>query len=512
MIRTIALWCPDWPVHAVTSDQKLDQGTAIALIDRGMVFACSERARAEGVRRGIRVREAQARCPGLVVFPYDPLLDARIFEPVVTAIEDLMPGVQLLRPGTCLLRARGPSRFYGGEEQAAEALLFCLESLGIGSARVGIADGPFAAEHASRTSGADRMRVIEPGRSAEFLAPYPVSVLDDRQLVTLLRRLGIATLGDFAQLPALDVLGRFGQSGAQAHALASGLDYRRVVPRTPPAHFDLGIDFEPPLDRIDSLAFGVRSTVDEFLERLGDAGLVCTELAVEILTDRGEESSRTWQHPRWFTASDIVDRVRWQLGGSEGLSSPVSRVRLLPERVDSAGNHEAGLWGGGPDESIHHGLSRVQGVLGHEAVTTAVVAGGRALTDRAVQIAWGDRAPGNRIPLATADGRTRPGSLPPPAPASVFAQPLPVTVLSSSGAPVDIDERGMLTEKPALFCPTGSRRQEITAWAGPWPVEERWWDTDQARFFSRFQLVDSDGLAWLLVLEGSSWWAEAKYD
>jgi protein ImuB len=512
MIRTIALWCPDWPVTALISDEKLDPASPIALIDRGVVFACSERARAEGVRRGIRVREAQARCPGLTVAPYDPLLDARIFEPVVTAIEDLMPGVQLLRPGTCVLRARGPSRFYGSEHRAAEALLFCLESLGIGSARVGIADGPFAAEHAARTSGGDRVRIIQPGRSAEFLAPYPVSVLDDPPLVTLLRRLGIHTLGAFAELPALDVLGRFGQGGAQAHALASGQDYRRVVPRTPPALFDLGLDFEPPLDRIDSLAFGVRSTVDEFLERLSDAGLVCTELGVEIRTDRGEESSRTWQHPRWFTAADIVDRVRWQLGGSEGLSSPVNRVNLIPERTDAAGNHEAGLWGGGPDESIHHGLSRVQGVLGHEAVTTAVVAGGRALADRAVQVAWGDRAPGNRIPVGTAEGRTWPGSLPPPAPASVFPNPLPVTVLGRSGVPVDVDARGVLTDEPVLFCPTGSRRQQIAAWAGPWPVEERWWDSDQARYFSRFQMVDADGMAWLLVLEGSSWWAEAKYD
>jgi protein ImuB len=511
MIRTMALWCPDWPITALATDLKLDPGAAIAVIDRGIVFACSERAREEGVRRGLRVREAQARCPGLTVAPYDPVLDARIFEPIVTAVEDLMPGVQVLRPGTCMLRARGPARFYSGEGRAAEALLFCLESLGVASARIGIADGPFAAEQAARSSGAARVRIIEPGESAEFLAPSPVSVLDDPSLATLLRRLGIHTLGAFAELPALDVLGRFGQAGAQAHALACGQDYRRVVPRTPPSHFDLGIDFEPPLDRIDSLAFGVRSTVDEFLERLGDAGLVCTELGVEIRTDAGEESSRTWQHPRWFTASDIVDRVRWQLGGSEGLSSPVNRVHLIPERVDSAGNHEAGLWGGGPDESIHHGLSRVQGVLGHEAVTTAVVAGGRSLTDRAVFVAWGDRAPADRIPVGASGGRTWPGSLPPPAPSSVFAEPLPVTVLGRTGAPVDVDARGMLTDEPVVFSP-GGRPQQIAAWAGPWPVEERWWDAQAARSFSRFQVVDADGMAWLLVLEGSSWWAEARYD
>jgi protein ImuB len=93
----------------------------------------------------------------------------------------------------------------------------------------------------------------------------------------------------------------------------------------------------------------------------------------------------------------------------------------------------------------------------------------------------------------------------------VFAEPLPVTVLGRTGAPVDLDERGMLSDEPAAFS-TGGRPQPIESWAGPWPIEERWWDSTAARRFSRFQVVGADGMAWLLVLESSSWWAEARYD
>jgi protein ImuB len=51
----------------------------------------------------------------------------------------------------------------------------------------------------------------------------------------------------------------------------------------------------------------------------------------------------------------------------------------------------------------------------------------------------------------------------------------------------------------------------VSAWAGPWPVSERWWDST-ARSLQRVQLVDETGRAWLLVLAAHRWWAEAVYD
>jgi protein ImuB len=52
----------------------------------------------------------------------------------------------------------------------------------------------------------------------------------------------------------------------------------------------------------------------------------------------------------------------------------------------------------------------------------------------------------------------------------------------------------------------------VTAWAGPWPVDERWWDARAARHLNRFQLIDETGCAWLLLQEGERWLAEARYD
>ncbi len=131
IIRSMVLWVPDWPIIALTRSTRLDPATPLALIEKGHVFACSPAARAEGVKRGLRVREAQSRCTSLHVQPYDPVIDHRAFDTVITAIEQLMPGVQLLRPGRCAIRARGPARYYGGEKPAGLSLIGVLGELGI---------------------------------------------------------------------------------------------------------------------------------------------------------------------------------------------------------------------------------------------------------------------------------------------------------------------------------------------------------------------------------------------
>lgn len=475
----------------------------------GRVFACSASARAEGVARGLKLREAQARCPELTITPWRPAQDARAFEPVLAVVDRLMPGVHVLQPGVCAVRARGPAAYYGGEEEAALWLLDQLDELGVHDARIGIADGVFTAEQAARRRQPRRLCIVPPGEAARFLAPLPIGVLDDAPIVTLLRRLGIGTLGDFAALGQTEVRDRLGQQGARLHALSSGLDSQPMTARTAPDDLESSIDFAPPVDRIDQVAFGVRALADRFIAQLTAAKLVCTAVRVELRTESGELSSRTWLHPRSFLAAEVVDRVRWQLqgGASElNLHSGIVAVQLVPVSLDAISNHEEGLFGGGPDERIHHALSRVQGMLGRTAVLTGAIGGGRAPADRATLVPWGDRLLHEREPSPP-----WPGKLPAPSPPAVFEPPRPVTVLCASGAVLSVDERGIVNGAPASMA-SGQSSRRIVAWTGPWTVDERWWDAATARRIRRFQMVDETGTAWLLALEHGHWWVEGKYD
>lgn len=509
--RSLVLWFPDWPITAFVAEAVTPPRpeAPVAVFSHNLVVASSWAARAQGVRRGQKRRDAQALCPTLQVVPADPVRDARVFAPVVARIEERAPGVQIMRPGLCALRARGPARYYGGEAEAARLLIRLLHDDGFGEVRASVADGVFTAEHAARSATVEEpVRIVPPGDAAAFLSPLSIATLDDEEFGSLLSRLGVHTLGDLATLAAERVRERFGERGVRLHALAGGLDSQPVQPRTPPPELHRDVAFEPPLELADQIAFGMRVAAEEFIARLGAHDLVCTELRVVLTGERAERSERVWLHPGSFDAAAVVDRVRWQLAeDAQGIfGSGVAGVHIEPEAVDAAAHHAKGLFGAGPDERVHHALSRVQAMLGHREVVTPVIGGGRWLAERQVLVPWGDRA-------VTAKERARPwpGSLPDPLPATVYPEPRPVGVTDIAGAPVTVGERDALSAPPAVLETAGLRRR-ISEWAGPWPISERGWDPLRRRRAHRFQVIDAEGGAWLLVVEEGEWRAEGRYD
>ena len=450
------LWCPDWPVIAAGITEGVDIHGPVVVLHANRVLACSPAARAEGIRRGLRKREAQGRCPQVVVVNHDPGRDARAFEPVVAAVEEVAPGVEVVRPGACALAARGPASYYGGEVAAAERLVEHVALRCGVEIQAGIADGVFAAMLAARAG-----RVVPPGDTAAFLAGMEISTLDRPDLTHLLRRLGMHTLADFAALPSGDVLARFGFDAAYAHRLAGGEDERPLAVRTPPPDLDVIGEYDPPLERVDMAAFAAKALAERLHERLAGHGLAATRLGIEAHTEAGEELHRVWRHDGLLDAAALADRVRWQLDGwltGTGRTSAltgrlptrptagIDRLRLIPEGMVRHAGMQAGLWGevGVADERAHRALVRVQGLLGPDSVFTAVLGGGRGYADRVRLVPWGDERTPGKAPLPP-----WPGQLPAPAPATVLTEPAPIVVRTVDGAPLTIDDRFAMSGPPA---------------------------------------------------------------
>ncbi|MQA13299.1 MAG: DNA polymerase Y family protein [Pseudonocardiaceae bacterium] len=490
----------------------------VAVVAANRVVACSATARAHGVRRGLRRREAQGHCPELTVLADDPDRDARAFEPVTAAVEALAPGVEVVRPGLVAVPARGPARYFGSEPVVAERFVDLVAAEAGVECQVGIADGLFAA-----TLAAHRGLLVGGGSTVGFLAPLGIAELHEpSELIDLLHRLGLRTLGAFAALPLDDVASRFGPDGVRAHRLARGLDERPLARRGPPADLAVTRTLDPPVERVDAAAFASREPAERLHAALAARGLACIRLGVSARTESGEELHRVWRCAEPLSASGIADRVRWQLDGwltsrTGRPSSGITALALTPEEVVGGRALQRGLWGetGEDDERAGRALVRVQGMLGPEAVLTGVPGGGRGPADRVRLVPWGDE----RTPARAADAPW-PGHLPAPSPSRVYACPLPAEVLDDIGRVVGVSGRGVLGGVPHRVAVDGRPPRRVLSWAGAWPVDERWWEPGGGLRCARLQAVldvehgDGSGgpLAVLLARTAGRWQVEGVYE
>ena len=579
--RLLVVWCPDWPVLA-TARSGEDEHRAVAVAAAGRVLACSEPARAAGVRRGQRLRLAQRLCPGLELRERDEEAEANRFEPVVAAVEAFTSRVEVLRPGLCAIPVKGPSRYFGGEEaltaQVHEAVSAALaqgwaaaapvpepvleavpvpehgpedgeerEERGRGGlrivreadavpraaapspppsvrssampprSRIGVADGLFAAVLAARAGV-----LVPAGRTAEFLAPYPVAALGDEELAELLVRLGIPTVGAFAALPGAAVADRFGPTGTAAHRLARGRQERPPAPR--PEGLDLSAEqlFDPPELLAEPLVFVARALAEQLHTRLGSVGLTCQRVAVEVVCADGRTVSRLWRHDGGLSATALAERVRWQLqawqgsgtfdagpsGGADHADTVgFTALRLVPDGLIPDEGRQLALWGQAViDDRVERAVARVQAVLGHAGLRRIEPAGGRGPQEQAVRVPWGE--PYERPAPADVPW---PGRIQDPSPPVVPRRPLPVIVLDAAGQPVSVDGRAEVSADPAWIALEG-RELAVIGWTGPWPSVEYWWDPGLYRRRARFQVAVSDGRALLLTVEAGQWFVEAAYD
>lgn len=516
-VRTLVVRCADWPI--VAAGVPLDAPAAVFHANR--VMATSPAARAEDVVVHQRRREAQSRCPQLVVLQHDPARDARTFEPVAAALDAITPRVELTTPGQVAFPTRGPSRFFGGDDAlAAEVHAVIRAVLPQGSCAVGIADGPFAASLAA--AAARPVLVVPPGRTADFLAPLPIATLDRPELTDVLVRLGLRTLGDLAALPSADLLARFGAAGQAAWRLARGLDERPPATTPPPADLTVRAELDPPAETVAPAAFLARGLAEELHRRLWAKGSACTRVVIGAETEHGERLERVWRAEGALTAAAIADRLRWQLDGwlqgsaRHRPSAGISQLWLSPDEIVPAGGRQLGFWGSdaATSDRASRAVARVQGLLGVGSVAVPEWRGSR---DPATQVALVEAEAVDLTVDRPGAHRERvlgpwPGRLPTPAPAWVHSTPTDAEVVDAAGALVRVSGRGTLTAPPVRLSVAGGPWSDVVEWAGPWPLEERWWDSARGRRRARLQLVTEDGQARLAVLEGGRWHIDATYD
>src|SRR4051812_39772486 len=201
-----------------------------------LIGEASAAAEAHGVRAGLRLGEALARCPTLKLVAPDPAGVADEWDRVLAALEGIGAAVESERADVACFDASGLLKLHGGLDGV---LVATRRALGV-PARLGVATSRFAAVAAASRARPRRAEVALGVRRrardplAAYLAPLPITLLGTRAetaaLPEPLERFGIRTLGELAALPRAALADRFGAAGPLARDLARGRD-TPLVPR-----------------------------------------------------------------------------------------------------------------------------------------------------------------------------------------------------------------------------------------------------------------------------------------
>lgn len=345
-------------------------------------------AEAFGVRRGMRLGEALARCPRLTLVSPDPMGVADAWDAALERLESVGAAVEPARPGLCCFDSEGLLRLHGGRlEGVLEATRAALRARSI-VPRLGAGPTRFVAIAAASRARARRPEIVP---RAELLAGEPVSLLALREetaaLPEPLERLGIATLGALAALPRPALADRFGAAGLLAADLVAGRD-TPLRPRPASERLEETLEL-PEAGSGEQLERAVGMLVDRLLARRERRART---LRAVVLSARLVEGG-TWRE-RVVFREPIADpaRMRLALGGQlSKLPAPAETLRLAADRFGPPHAAGAALF----DDGAAQRRARLA-----EAVRQARAAAGPDAALRVLEVDPGSRVPERRAVLA----------------------------------------------------------------------------------------------------------------
>src|SRR5947199_1940951 len=334
----------------------------------GPVTAAAE---AAGVRPQMRLGEALATCPQLVLADPDPAAAEQAWEEIVRALEDAGFTVDPAALGIAYFETRGVERLYGGLDAALRRALGAVGQHW--DARIGAAGRRFAALAAASVARGGQLLVVRDDEVGNFLAPLPLSLLPlERQRSAELEALGVRKLGQLAGLPGSAVAERLGPDGRRAWGLARGGAAARVRGRRPPSELVESLEFPEAVGNELTLRRALGALVETALARpeRRDRFVRQVALSARLVGGGSWRRSLTLREP-----STDADRIRVALASRLAeLPAPVLELRIeLVELTEPAGLQLELLAAGAEDRRrLSDGLRQVRASTGSGSVCNVV--------------------------------------------------------------------------------------------------------------------------------------------
>ncbi|MBI3299140.1 MAG: hypothetical protein HYZ75_13310 [Elusimicrobia bacterium] len=501
--RVACLIVPSFPLAARLRGEP--ETRPLALLDgprnAPVVVALNEEARRAGLRTGLSLPQARSLLPGLEAKPRDLEAERGAREALLEAAAASSPVVEEGGLGLLYLDWTG----MGDERSLMRSLTGACLRAGL-PAQVGVAGGRLAARLAAPNG-----TVVLPGEDAWFLAAQPGARLGlSEEAATALSRWGLYTVGAFAALPAGEVEARLGREGLELHRAARGLDDRPLigvrgvrVPRE-------GLELDWVVADLEALLEAASRPLARLAARLAARGEACRALTADLSLDPVGKDQRTVslaapsaELKTWLALLRLEWSERPPSAGVTGLSFAAEPVK--------ARRTQLGLFGPAAQspDALAGFLVRLSALLGPRRLGSP-----RAVDSRRPELFdLSPYAPPPPPEETTSDRALSRGSAASEAVGAAEPDERLACVPRALRPPVELEVLVEPEELRPLRLSGGDIAGAVQSAAGPWRMEEGWWnDVPEARDYWDVGL--SDGGAYRVFRDRRSgrWYADGIYD
>ncbi|MGQ0508292.1 MAG: Y-family DNA polymerase [Myxococcaceae bacterium] len=318
-----------------------------------------------GVRVGMTVSAAQALCPSLGYFLFQPPAEEAALSSLGEALMAVTPAFQLSSPDGLWLDASAAS-LCGGEEGLRRRVLALTLEHGYRAQAV-VAEGLFTSRALGRHGVSE---VVQ--ESARALTLLPIQALGVEETLPSLVGLGLTTLGALAKLPVGAVVARLGAGGLRAHRLCLGEDDTRFVPRALTETVEESIDLDWPAESLEPLLFAMKTTLDRICARLSGRRRAAVRLTFTLKLDPSGEAPVTLALSRPSAQAKLILDLATHRLADLTLRAPVAALWVRVDETSEDRGQQL-LLGDGPqgDAALEVVLSRLHTALGEDALFAA---------------------------------------------------------------------------------------------------------------------------------------------
>ena len=259
-------------------------------------------AQQQGLAVGMALADARTRCPGLLSQPQDPAAVARELQALAARMQRFTPMVALDLPDGLMLDITGCAHLCGQEaDLAAQA--------------IALAGQP--TRHAFADHAAAARALVRYGGASADVRDLPVAALElPEELLSGLRRAGLATLGDCARRPMAGLAARFGAGMVARLRAILGEASSPITPRNAPTPIRAEARFAEPIARTEDVLAAIEGLLHDAARQM---------------------EARQIGGRRFVVLLERCDGLRLRLSVETGLPlrAPAPVMRLLQERIDS---------------------------------------------------------------------------------------------------------------------------------------------------------------------------------